>query len=43
MTAHMPSIRMVNRSDGVPGDGAGNQDGCKGATVTLSYTGTATK
>jgi hypothetical protein len=42
-TAQMPSIRMVNRTDGVPGDGTGNQDGCKGATVNLSYAGTATK
>lgn len=41
--AQMPSIRMVNRQDAAPGDGSGNQDGCKGAMVKLSYAGTAAK
>ena len=38
--AEYPSIRMIDRHDTVPGDGTGNQDGCKGATIHLTYTGT---
>lgn len=32
------SLAMVNKTDVTPGDGLGNQDGCKGATVALLYT-----
>jgi hypothetical protein len=28
-------IRMINRSDAVPGDGSGNQDNCKSVSVPL--------
>lgn len=35
-----PSIRMIDRHDSVPGDGTGNQDGCEGATIHLTYAGT---
>ena len=38
--ANLPKIRMIDRQDTHPGDGSGNQDTCKGATVHLSYTGT---
>ena len=37
--ANLPTIQMVDRTDLVPGDGTGNQDGCQGATIHLSYTG----
>jgi hypothetical protein len=36
-----PSLRMLNRADNPAGSGTGNQDGCKGATVALSYSGSA--
>ena len=39
-SATWPSIRMLNRADFVPGDGTGNQNACKGATVNLSFQGT---
>ncbi len=39
-TNQYPSIRMIDRHDTVPGDGTGNQDGCKGAMIHLTYTGT---
>jgi hypothetical protein len=41
--AQRPTVGMLNRHDAVPGDGSGNQNGCKGATVQLAYGGTATK
>ena len=39
-SALWPSIRMLNRADTVPGNGSGNQNACKGATVHLSFQGT---
>lgn len=36
---YLPRLRMLNRQDTVPGDDTGNQDGCKGATVHLSFSG----
>jgi hypothetical protein len=38
--AQMPTIQMLNRHDSVPGNGSGNQDACKHATVNLTFTGT---
>jgi hypothetical protein len=38
--ANLPKIRMIDRQDSHPGDGSGNQDACKGATIHLSYAGT---
>ena len=35
--AYLPTMRMVNRTDSVPGDDSGNQDACKSATVNLSF------
>jgi hypothetical protein len=31
------SVKMLDNSDTVAGDGLGNQDNCKGATVNLTY------
>jgi hypothetical protein len=39
-SAAWPSIRMLDRQDTVPGNGSGNQNACKGATVHLSFVGT---
>ena len=36
---YLPTIRMVNRTDSVPGNDSGNQDACKNATVNLSFVG----
>jgi hypothetical protein len=32
-----PSVQLLNREDVVPGDGSGNQDNCKSATLHISY------
>ena len=37
--AYLPTIRMVNRTDSVPGNDRGNQDACRNATVNLSFVG----
>jgi hypothetical protein len=31
------SVQMLDNTDGTAGDGTGNQDNCKGATVNLTY------
>lgn len=38
---NLPSLRMLDRHDTVPGDNAGNQDSCRGATVKLGFVGTS--
>ncbi len=38
---NLPSLRMLDRHDTVPGDNAGNQDACRGATVELGFVGTS--
>jgi hypothetical protein len=37
---YLPTIQMLNRTDSVPGNGSGNQNACKGATIHLSLAGT---
>lgn len=37
----LPTIQMIDRHDTTPGNGTGNQNGCIGATITLSYSGGA--
>jgi hypothetical protein len=36
---NLPKLRMLDRTDVVTGDGTGNQDACKGATVHLAFRG----
>lgn len=36
---YAPKLRMLDRADAVAGDGTGNQDACKGATVHLAIRG----
>jgi hypothetical protein len=38
--AQLPTIRMINRLDTVPGNGTGNQNACRSATVHLNFAGT---
>lgn len=39
--ATWPAITMLNRADTSPGDNSGNQDSCKGVSLSLAYSGSA--